>query len=813
MPRRGRWSEVVAGLALAVVGSACGQSRSVGSPPAGAQAEGAVTITGASVSATNQIVVSYTVAEGGQPASAAVATSLVPSFTLAGLSTDPVSGVPAWQSFVLTGGALPSLPIDGPGTPGANVLTNTRQPGAETAGAVKDLGGGKFTYTFLATVPPTVPVGETLRVGVWLDGAVGTAQTSSTLDFTRDGSPVQQRQLVLDANCDRCHGLLQGHDGARTGVALCLTCHTYQNADPSTVDPAAMGGATPATNPNPLDLGRLVHRIHRGRELPTLYVAPPTVPGATRANLSLPFNAQRNVPLPGQKFSIVGPDGAEHVFGQSLQRIDHDLQPRTVATGVRFPQDLRNCDACHGGAPQEPEHFNDISRRTCAGCHADAWFQDPALITDSAHFAHPGYQQGDDTMCASCHIGAGVDADITTLHVAQTASPYTDGLVAAIVSVQDMKAGQHPTVVFTLADRNGTPTPLGSPTPATDGGDPSTGAVSPIPRALGRVALTISGPTSPDYQTDNLAGPAAPITEAVPLTLTANAAGQFSYTFTAALPSGASGTWAVGLEARRAATTPFYDAPSDTFFWPYTGEVITEAADNPVTYVDVAAGTSPGGSPVARRQVVSDASCDACHQRLSAHGGLRHQTAYCVMCHAPDTTDWSARPKAAGGDTALDETVDGIDERSVHFKVLVHRIHTGGRTGSAEIDLNRPLAVYGYPGGQDAVNFFDDVRFPGNLADCTLCHQGSTWAIESLAPGALPTVANEAGTLLHPAGPAPVAGEPRTPPVQAACLGCHDTGAALLHAQSNTNPMGEQCVLCHGQGGLLPVGVVHGITP
>ena len=59
-----------------------------------------------------------------------------------------------------------------------------------------------------------------------------------------------------------------------------MTCHTYQHADAETLDPAAIlvlgtkwtpDHTNPA--PNPLELGRLVHRIHRGKTLPTLYKA------------------------------------------------------------------------------------------------------------------------------------------------------------------------------------------------------------------------------------------------------------------------------------------------------------------------------------------------------------------------------------------------------------------------------------------------------------------------------------------------------------------------------------------------------------
>ena len=776
MPRR-RAPSAVLGLALALAGTACGRARSISSvastPPAGPQ----IVITGATVSG-GHVVASYTLTQGGQGLAGADATATRPSWTLAELGTDPVSGIAAWQSLLLTGsGTLASLPIDGPGTPPDQVLTNVKQPGSEATGSLQDLGGGQFTYTFSASLPAGLDPARTLRVGVWLAGTPGTPSTSSTFDFVPGGGAVQARELVLDANCNKCHGTIQAHGGFRTGTKLCLTCHTFQNADPETVDPAALTGATPATNPNPLDLGRLVHRIHRGRDLPTL------------------FSADTGDPVVGRKYSVVGFQSSETVYGEAVNRTDHGQPAIAVTTGVGFPQELRNCEACHAGAAQAPARFADVSRRTCQGCHPDVWFQaDSIPAADLVHTPHPAGPQADDTRCASCHVPTPehptVAADITAIHVAPRNSPNWNGLTAQIVGVQGMQAGQHPTIVFTLSDRDGTPSPLGAPTPATD-------AASPVPRKLGSVSITLIGPTAPDYATAN-----APLTESVPLTTSADESGRFTYTFTAALPANAAGTWAVGLEARRSS------GATDPGAWPFTGESINEWTDNPVQYVDTSAGTFPGGNPAPRRQVVARESCNACHADLSAHGNLRHNPEYCVMCHAPDATDWIQRPKAAGN-TNLAGTYDDIEERSIHFKVLIHRIHTGDRTGSAELDLARPMVVYGFRG---SVNFLDEVRFPGDLASCSLCHAAGTFEIESVPEDARPTVANENATLLHKGSPAHAASESGVLPVTAACMGCHDTGAAQSHAQTNTIEGREQCAVCHGKNGFMSVDQVHGLA-
>jgi hypothetical protein len=48
------------------------------------------------------------------------------------------------------------------------------------------------------------------------------------------------------------------------------------------------------------------------------------------------------------------------------------------------------------------------------------------------------------------------------------------------------------------------------------------------------------------------------------------------------------------------------------------------------------------------------------------------------------------------------------------------------------------------------------------------------------------------------------------PPVQDACLSCHDTGTASAHAETNTTASGaEACDVCHAEGSIAAVSEVH----
>jgi OmcA/MtrC family decaheme c-type cytochrome len=1026
--RRRGW--VVVGL-MAAAAAGCNEPRvGAGKGPPPPATGYRLTLGGASVDGTSHVHVAFTLTQNGAPVPLADLPALRLGFTLAGLlhRGDPLdlTTLDAWHSYLLTGAQrLARLPVDG----AAGALSDVLQPGAEVAGldALTDLGAGDFSFAFATQLPSAFDPTRTVRVGAFIGAVAGTDDTSATWDGVPAGGTPEQRETVVTARCDACHGRITGHQGTRRGVRLCLTCHTVQNADPDTIDPAALtralaqvseartvlagtgattftatlvgaagpitwtlspasgagviaapvttaalggatgtvrytppaadgtgttvitatltasatsaapvatltapvaltvvqppaggalqvspaaqtlvaggpaasftatwpgatgpatvawtivpatgagtlsaatgtltattgatltytppaampasptvtltatvdgagsvpitltllpaptGGASRLTDPNPLDLGRLVHRIHRGKNLPTLTLASSVAaaPGLPPTGAwPLPFLPGRNPPLVGARFSVVGDAGAALVPGAVASRSDNGQPARTVLEGILFPRDLRDCDACHQGAPQASAVIEAISRRTCQGCHPDVWFG-AAPITDLVHFAHPGGPQADDTQCAGCHVAATatqptVYAPIAVIHTAPIRSARYNPLTVAITSVTGLLPGSSPTVTFTVSDQTsasgGAIDSLSAPSPLSDG-------THPVPRALTTVGVLLSGPNQDLGPTGDLLTGNTPLREAVPLTLTADSSHVFSYTFTGKVPAGAVGSWAVGMEARRAAAIPLQDAgwmPQ----WPYTGESITEYADNPVVYVDTQVGAwQPGTAQVRRRAVIDRLKCQGCHLDLNLHGGTRHNPEYCVLCHTPDTTDWNRRPKGPTGNVNLDTvypdgrsgTVDDLEERSIHFKVLIHRIHTGAGQGSAVVELGAPLAVYGFAGGP---LYFDDVRFPNRLANCLICHRADTWTIEAIPADAAPTQANESATLLHAASAAHPAGEPARRPIAAACLGCHDHAFAVAHAAENTLGGVEACASCHARG-TWGVATVHAPT-
>jgi OmcA/MtrC family decaheme c-type cytochrome len=748
--------------------------------------------------------------------------ALEPRFTLATLTAHPVDGIPSWKSQLLTGAQVaPKLPPGGPGTPGPQLLTSVRQPGWEAPASLIDLGGGRYRYVFEDALAD-FDAGETVRVGVWLDGApFPTRDTSATHDFRPSGGPVEERETVLDESCTACHEAVARH-GPRTRVRLCLTCHTWQHTDPDTIDPASLSTVA-TTDPNPLELGRLLHRIHRGKRLPTLYKstsqAVPAPPLGAGNDLPLPFspeNVTSAIPIMpavlGKKYTVVSTEG-EAVFGRVVLRMDVQQVTTTIqAIGNTYSRDLRSCDACHAGAPQGDEVSFGISRRICAGCHPDVWFG-TAPITDVSHVAHLGGPQADDGACVGCHVDpAGTTAPklyapISEAHVPPGESPRADRPVLEIVRVEDLVPGGKPRVTFRAWDRLGPIAPtLGAPVPAYD---PDAAVTS---RKLS-LSIYLAGATTTDdvgapellnrIQSGGASGSAA-LRGPDPASIsTTSGTDEYVYAFTTTLPLTATGTWAVAIQASRTVKRPHYDKGTDTFNWPYTGETVRENADTVMANVSTATGTWPPEGPAPRRKVVSTEKCLRCHGRFEIHGGARNDVQYCLFCHHPRYTDYGSRRKV-GGSVDLGQTMDGVEERSLQLKVIVHRLHTGRRTGGASLEGIRPYLIGRY---------FREGLFPGDLANCTLCHEGKSYLVENVPAGAMPTFANETGTLRHSGGSsAHPPDEVPTPPITSACLACHAAGPTFSHVALHGSGGVETCGPCHEKGP-LSVEVAHGLAP
>jgi len=482
------------------------------------------------------------------------------NFVLAELPPEP-GGVPDYVALTLREVTSP--------------ITNvtTQQPGTDQGGITEELERGTYRYTFATPLRADFNPNSTFAVGIYAtrdlaEFNLGSFHANEVVNFTPAApTPQSVRDVVSNEACRRCHdpsipdGAVEAHGGARQKIELCVLCHTPQLEDPD-------------TRAN-LDMKVMTHKIHMGRNLPSVQA--------------------------GMPYQVIG-------FMQRVFDFSH----------VAFPQNILNCESCHGGtepAPVQQEAFLlKPSIEACGSCH------------DNVNFAtgegHRGLPVTSNAACRTCHLPFGeheFDASVQGAHTITTESEQLQGINIDILEVTGAP-GQNPSVLFSIKN---------------DAGE------TIHPTSLNFFNLVIAGNTT-DYTTL--------ISESA-LTDSAVAGDAFRYTFKTPLPADAAGTYAVSAEAYR---NVMIDAgePQPT--------QVRETAENPVAYFAVTGELQP------RRVIVTDQQCEACHGNLEFHGGIRHNaTEYCQFCHNPTATDAPARP------------AEQNPPQSIDFKFLIHRIHRG----------------------------------------------------------------------------------------------------------------------------------------
>ncbi len=212
--------------------------------------------------------------------------------------------------------------------------------------------------------------------------------------------------------------------------------------------------------------------------------------------------------------------------------------------------------------------------------------------------------------------------------------------------------------------------------------------------------------------------------------------GEYVYTFRTKAPAGfdRTATHSVGLWAARNLSE--FDLDS-----------IINYDDDVYTWV-------PDGSPVTvKRDVIKTATCNKCHDPLSAHDN-RRSVELCVLCHTP-------------------QSVDPDTGNTVDFPVMIHKIHMGEELPS--VRAGKPYRIIGY---EQAVHDYSSVAFPADTRNCTFCHEQNTGAAQ-------------ANAFLKPN--------------RAACGACHDNVnfATGEHHANLPQVSDNQCGTCHVPQGEL----------
>jgi OmcA/MtrC family decaheme c-type cytochrome len=201
--------------------------------------------------------------------------------------------------------------------------------------------------------------------------------------------------------------------------------------------------------------------------------------------------------------------------------------------------------------------------------------------------------------------------------------------------------------------------------------------------------------------------------------------GQYTYVFGTKAPKGfdATATHTVAVYGRR--NMAAFNIPNNA----YSTVMTFLPAGGKVTHV---------------RDVLKTASCNTCHDQLSAHGGTRRQVEVCILCHQPQSTDYN--------------TGNPVD-----FKVMVHKIHMGSQL---------PSVIAGKPYKISSTDF-STVVYPADPRRCETCHNQNNGATQA---------ANYMGK-----------------PTRATCGSCHDD---VNFATGANHPGGfqlndNQCANCH----------------
>jgi OmcA/MtrC family decaheme c-type cytochrome len=245
-----------------------------------------------------------------------------------------------------------------------------------------------------------------------------------------------------------------------------------------------------------------------------------------------------------------------------------------------------------------------------------------------------------------------------------------------------------------------------------------------------------------------------------------------------------------------------------TFFRPlpdeFTGDVMFALGGHPafettdadgVTAFERAAAVSavfyPGEARVA---AIDSVQCNACHERLLAHGSNRNgNVEICLACHNGDAAVCSSNPDPLDGSCPAGETQEGY-----HFGYMVHSIHSASAT---------------FEGGA-----FSGVTYPQNVANCDTCHVPGSYNVARTTARAVST--NQGADIRV------WTDDIATTPNAAACGVCHTSTAATGHFESQAGqvddlkctiigagcgsvdgssgsgvPNGQEaCAVCHGTG-------------
>ena len=727
----------------------------------------------AKVTINSKPVVNFTVFSDGKVVKGMTSATLLLSKLVPGANGSPDKWVNyIWGDDAGTWGKVDGVWVDGNfvGTPVITDQTKARTAGSDSGGTLVENAAGYYTYTFGTDITDATRAsakdssgnaviyepGRTHRLSLQLsyDNAAGErVRVNPYYDFTigADGKSVDAvnpKQVADIRSCNSCHEKLELHGGSRNDVTICVQCHQPGSIDKGT-------GET-------IDLMHLVHKIHAGNVL-----------------------ADANLPYYFYRFR-----GIERFYDFSH---------------VGFPQDVRNCTKCHNGdastdskvgvkTAQGNNWFNKPNRAACGSCHDGIDF---ATSTGTTLSGEPNvhtsgdFPLSDDSSCVLCH-GSDKGLAVKLAHRTNFVTPNNPdvpvGLTQFKFELGSVAIGSDgkPTFKFRFF-KDGAAVTFN---PYVDGTSVMlTGfSVPPSDRSNG-YALTLYLAYALDGASDFTNTASASFDSLWKAgAWTRDADGWYTVTTSTVVPAGAKmitgaiyGGLAVGSDGQTGLYIPAY----------FVQKLATGVSGN-----------------TARRTVVSNDKCNACHDVLGTnpnfHWGARNDATACAICHNPGRANngWS-----------------------VGASSFVHALHAAS--------IRAVPFTWHY---EEGVFEPDKIGYPGNIGNCSACHLDNTINFgASASAAAVPNmllnttasgdvVDNDSKSPWAEVGNYGARGDDANlvnSPIASACTSCHDTGLAISHIRANGGSFyatrseaaakqPESCLLCHGAGKIADIKVMHG---
>lgn len=604
--------------------------------------------------------------------------------------TDAASGDASyWENFVVDDDGVPTYEGNDPADHDVGNITGTNPYTYTWKNNLAAGGNAGITFDNSKVIRVAIQTGggsSQLPAGNYIadyDGLV--LNTPEAAAATDDGQGTVTgtfaRNVVDEASCNECHNPLRVH-GRRTSTKYCPVCH----------NPTLEGGDG--------DLKVFVHKIHRGRYLP----------------------------------SVVAGGTYEFPEGRDWSDTGFPMFPLGDGLGIQ------NCTKCHdNGVAADADNWKDVpTMETCGSCHDDVDFSDGTN--------HLGGAQADNSGCANASCHGSTYAPEVVHDVPANYAAALNTVEFNIVSANYSDTTGKVTVEFYVSD----------PSNADAKYDLETD--DPFDTDLGAsINLSVAWDSSTDFFNEGSGSTPARSLDTNVLNALGTSAisddGAGTYTMVITLPDEAqsSGSGMVFLQGH-----PLGDIDGD-------GN-IEDGEEMPTDSVSKFFAITDS-SATDRREIADIDKCNSCHGRLALHGDNRtNNLNVCAACHNPNHTDVNQRPDDAT------TTEDGKAEESVDFKRLIHAVH-----GS---DMREePIVIYGF-GNNEHVFGPEEVTFPGELSDCTTCHEDEAYWLP-LADDMLASTIDSGSDAADPSDDLNITQN------AAVCSSCHDGAKAMAHMLDN----------------------------